>query len=46
MNFIKGLIMVIYLTIAFRFLGVNNAIYLSMIVGCPFLFLALLWKQI
>lgn len=46
MSFIKGFVIGLYLMVMFKFLGVNNTIYLSMLVGTPFLFLGLFWKQI
>lgn len=46
MNFIKGFILGLYIIATFKYLDVNNLIYLSMLCGTPFLFLALFWKQI
>jgi hypothetical protein len=46
MNFIKGFILGLYIVTAFKYLDVNNLIYLSMLCGAPFLFLMLFNKQI
>lgn len=46
MNFIKGFILGLYIVTTFKYLDVNNLIYLIMLCGTPFLGIALFWKQI
>lgn len=46
MDFIKGFILGLYIMITFKYLDVNNYIYLGMLVGMPFVFLATLWNNI
>lgn len=46
MNFIKGFILALYTVVTFKYLGVNNYIYLGMLTGLPFVTLSLFWNNI
>ena len=46
MNFIKGFLFGLYIMVMFKYLGVNNYIYLGMLMGAPFIALGLFWNNI
>lgn len=46
MSFIKGFIFGLYVVVMFKYLGVNNYVYLAMLTGLPFITLSLFWNNI
>lgn len=46
MSFVRGFLFGLYTMVMFKYLGVNNYVYLAMLTGLPFLALGLFGKYI